>query len=227
MKQACRQHKYHYFYEATVCAGLPVILTLQDLIKTGDEILSIEGVVSGTLAYIFNQLSPNTKFSKVVLRARELGYTEPDLREDLSGMDVARKFVCLAREIGKPVTLEQVQPYNLVPPALRTCSKEEFLERLPDYDNEQAERLAEIADPKQRMHYVGQVTPDGEVNVMVKSYSGNHPFAHITGTNSMIIFRTKRYDEQPMIIQGPGAGAEVTAGGVFADLMRLISVLSN
>ena len=227
LKTACRKLDRYYLYEATVCAGLPVIKSLQDLIQTGDEVLSIEGIVSGTLAYIFSHLGPDKKFSEVVLHARELGYTEPDPREDLSGMDVARKFVCLAREIGRPVTLDQVQVHSLVPTALRDCSKEEFLQRLPEFDSELSGILGDVADLSKRLHYVGRITPDGEINVEVKSYSGDHPFAHISGTNNMIIFRTKRYDEQPMIIQGPGAGAEVTAAGVFADLMRLISVLGN
>lgn len=225
LKQACRAHNRHYLYEATVCAGLPIIKSLQDLIQTGDEVLSIEGIVSGTLAYIFSHLGKGKSFSEVVKDAQRLGYTEPDPREDLSGMDVARKCVCLAREIGLPATLDQVKLHDLVPKPLRKGSKENFMSKLADYDDDMQATFSDIANNSHKLHYVGRIMPDGVIDVDIKPYAGDHPFAHLKGTDNMIVFRTKRYDEQPMVIRGPGAGAEVTAGGVFADLMRLISIL--
>lgn len=227
LKKMCQKNQRQYFYETTVCAGLPVIKTLQDLIQTGDEILSIEGVVSGTLAYIFAHLGQGKTFSEVVLEAKKLGYTEPDPRDDLSGLDVAKKFVCLAREIGLSATLDQVTLQSLVPEGLRDCDKETFLKKLPQYDNEMEEKMQKIATATGQLHYAGLIKADGTIEVSVRSYASDHPFAHILGTNNMIVFRTGRYNKQPMIIQGPGAGASVTAAGVFADLMRLVSTLAE
>jgi aspartokinase/homoserine dehydrogenase 1 len=216
----------HYFYEATVCAGLPVISTLQDLIKTGDEILEIEGVVSGTLSFIFNELAKGRDFSAVVIDAKNRGFTEPDPREDLSGMDVARKLVCLAREIGHDVSLSDVAVYDLVPPELKSCSQQEFLENLASYDDKMNDWIAQAKSKNQRLHYAGSISRAGKLQVALKFLPNEHPFSRLEGTDNMLIFRTKRYDERPLIIQGPGAGAEVTAAGIFADLLRLVSVLS-
>lgn len=218
--------KNHYFYEATVCAGLPVISTLQDLIKTGDEILEIEGVVSGTLSYIFNELAKGSEFSAVVIDAKNRGFTEPDPREDLSGMDVARKLVCLAREIGHDVRIEDVAVYDLVPPELKSCSQQEFIDNLACYDDKMNDWISQAKVKSQRLHYVGSISRDGKLQVSLKFLPTEHPFSRLEGTDNMLIFRTKRYDDRPLIIQGPGAGAEVTAAGIFADLLRLVSVIS-
>ncbi|HHF7345997.1 TPA: bifunctional aspartate kinase/homoserine dehydrogenase I [Legionella feeleii] len=219
------QHQAHYFYEATVCAGLPVISTLQDLIKTGDTVKSIIGVVSGTLSYIFNEMSKGRIFSEVVLEAQRLGFTEPDPREDLSGMDVARKLICLARELGHSVALQDVKVQDLVPPALKACSLEQFLSELPQYDYLLEERLSKARIDNQCLHYVGTVHQDGRLTIDMQFFESTHPFARLEGTDNMIIFKTERYDVRPMIIQGPGAGAAVTAAGIFSDLLRLVSVL--
>lgn len=226
LKLLTQKKNHHYLYEATVCAGLPVINTLQDLIKTGDQIEKVEGVVSGTLSYIFNELAKNRKFSDIVWEAKQCGYTEPDPREDLSGMDVARKLVCLAREIGFDVTLKDVTVHDLVPGALKNCSVKEFLEKLPDY-NAQIEEIVKTAHTQQeRVHYVGTIDHTGAMQVTIQSFPQQHPFARLKGTDNMLILHTKRYHAQPLVIQGPGAGAEVTAAGVFADLLRLVSFLS-
>ncbi|CDZ75984.1 Aspartokinase I/homoserine dehydrogenase I [Legionella massiliensis] len=216
----------HYFYEATVCAGLPVISTLQDLIRTGDEILEVEGVVSGTLSYIFNEMAKGRSFSAVVFEAKSRGYTEPDPREDLSGKDVARKLVCLAREIGYEVSLADVAVHDLIPPELKSCSLKDFLANLSSYDQAMNQWLKRAKDKNQRLHYVGSISQEGKVQVAIKLLAAEHPFARLEGTDNMLIFKTKRYYERPLIIQGPGAGAEVTAAGIFADLLRLVSVLS-
>ena len=226
IKTTATKKNCHYLYEATVCAGLPVINTLQDLIKTGDEITSIEGVVSGTLSFIFNELDKGRKFSKIVFEAKKLGYTEPDPREDLSGQDVARKLVCLARESGYLVSLSDIKVHNLVPEELRKCSLNEFLERLPQFD-EQIMNLAKEAKSKhEKLCYTGKINEDGNINVAIQSIDQSHPLARLNGTDNIVIFQTKRYIKgRPMIIQGPGAGTEVTAAGIFADLFRLISYL--
>ncbi len=219
------RHHAHYFYEATVCAGLPVISTLQDLIKTGDTVHSIIGVVSGTLSYIFNEMGKGRAFSEVVLEAQKCGFTEPDPREDLSGMDVARKLVCLARELGHSVTLSDVKVHDLVPPALKSCSFEQFLSELPQYDHLLEEPLSKARVHNQCLHYVGIIHQDGRLTIDMQLFASTHPFARLEGTDNMIIFKTERYDVRPMIIQGPGAGAAVTAAGIFSDLLRLVSVL--
>jgi aspartokinase/homoserine dehydrogenase 1 len=216
----------HFLYETTVCAGLPVIKTLQDLIQTGDEIYSIEGTVSGTLGYIFHELSQGHKFSSVVIQAKSLGFTEPDPRDDLSGMDVARKMVCLARELGFSTMLNDVTVENLIPAPLRECSVEEFLNQLPSFDEQMQSRVEQANKLGEKWVYVGAIESNGTVRVAMKSYPLDHPFARLSGADNMLCFRTKRYDKQALIIQGPGAGAEVTAAGIFADLLRLVSLIA-
>jgi aspartokinase/homoserine dehydrogenase 1 len=216
----------HYLYEATVCAGLPVITTLQDIIKTGDEVNTISGIVSGTLSFIFNEMMQGKLFSEAVMAAKKAGYTEPDPREDLSGMDVARKLVCLAREIGLDVSLSDVSVYDLVPPSLKSCSINEFFDKLPEYDKEMAKKIADAMAHAKKIHYIGTVHHDGRLRVALESFSESHPFSSLRATDNMLVFNTRRYNKQPLVIQGPGAGAEVTAAGIFADLLRLVSFLS-
>ncbi len=227
LKSQVHEKSRHYLYETTVCAGLPVITTLHDIIQTGDEVLKIEGVVSGTLSYIFNQLAEGLAFSQIIKEAKALGYTEPDPREDLSGMDVARKIVILARELGFGVTMDDVKVHNLVPKPLTQCSTDTFMQELPKYDAQiKANIQANIKDNEQAV-YVGAIHNDGTVEVGIKSFPMSHPFARLKGTDNMLIFHTHRYNELPLVIQGPGAGAEVTAAGVFADLLRLVSFIGK
>lgn len=226
LKSLSQLKNTYYLYEATVCAGLPVINTLQDIIKTGDEVIKIEGIVSGTLSYIFNELAKGRLFSDSVLAAKEAGYTEPDPREDLSGMDVARKLVCLAREIGHEVSLSDVTVFDLVPATLKSCSLEEFFKRLPVYDKQMQTDVEKANAAGKKLCYVGAIQRDGSIKVAIESFPENHPFSSLRGTDNMLIFKTQRYHEQPLVIQGPGAGAEVTSAGIFADLLRLASFLS-
>ncbi|OGO94069.1 MAG: bifunctional aspartate kinase/homoserine dehydrogenase I [Coxiella sp. RIFCSPHIGHO2_12_FULL_44_14] len=226
IKTIAKKKHCHYLYETTVCAGLPIIKTLQDLIQTGDEEISIEGIVSGTLAYIFDKLSKGRTFSQAVLQAYQLGYTEPDPRDDLTGLDIARKFTCLARELGYSIAIEDIAIFNLVPPALRDVSKEQFLEELPQFDHDIQQQMQSKCKKHEKLYYVGSITTDGKVTVDIKAYSANHPFFNLKGTDNIIVFTTKRYRDFPLVIQGPGAGKEVTAAGVFADLLRLISFLT-
>ncbi|MBA2710545.1 MAG: bifunctional aspartate kinase/homoserine dehydrogenase I [Tatlockia sp.] len=214
-----------YFYEATVCAGLPVISTLQDLIKTGDRVEKVEGVFSGTLSYIFNQMDKGQTFSSAVMNAKNLGLTEPDPREDLSGMDVARKLVCLAREMGHRVKLEDVSIQNLIPNELKSCNLDEFLFNLAAHDKIMNESLVEAQSKSCGLYYVGTISKEGKLEASIQCLPNKHPFSALEGTDNIILFRTQRYKERPLIIQGPGAGAEVTAAGIFSDLLRLIAVL--
>lgn len=224
----CKTHT-HAFYEATVGAGLPVLSTLRDLIQTGDTVLQIEGIFSGTLAYIFNTFSSDLPFSKVVKQAKAQGYTEPDPRDDLSGMDVARKLVILARELGLEVEIDQIPVQNLVSEELQQLSDiEECMKHLPDMDAYFSELLTSAQEEGHVLRYVGHIdcqTEPPTLQVALKSYPRAHAFAGIQGSDNIIAFRTQRYDAQPLIVRGPGAGPAVTASGVFADLLRLAAHL--
>lgn len=223
LKTIRQQHRRHFLYETTVCAGLPVIHTLQDLLRTGDKVEAITGVVSGSLSYIFSQLAKGKAFSEVVREAKQQGYTEPDPRDDLSGKDVARKMICLAREIGLSVTMEDVECVDLVPEALQEVSVETFLADLSDYDEAFAQRMQDLAQGDKKVVYMGSIDQQGHVRVVMDAVAADHPFATLASTDNMILFQTQRYHEQPLVIRGPGAGAQVTAGGVFADILRLVS----
>jgi bifunctional aspartokinase / homoserine dehydrogenase 1 len=225
LKEAARAAGSHYLYEATVGAGLPVIQTLRDLRETGDDITSIEGIFSGTLAYLFNVFDGNESFSSIVRAAKLKGYTEPDPRDDLSGMDVARKLIILAREMGLTLEMSDVEVTGLVPAALTACGVEEFMQRLPEYDASMAAMLAQAGQQGQVLRYVGHIDADGNASVGLTRLDAKHAFANIALTDNVVRFATRRYCDNPLIVQGPGAGPEVTAGGVFADLLRLSAYL--
>ena len=225
LRNANRTVGAHYLYETTVGAALPIIQTLRDLIQTGDEIIEIEGILSGTLSFLFNSLDGRRSFSELVTHARDLGYTEPDPRDDLSGMDVARKVVILAREMGLSLELGDVGVKSLVPEALQSGTVSEFLAALPAHDAEMEATRRSAAKAGNVLRFVGRVTRDGEASVGLCPYPASHPFARVQLTDNIVLFRTGRYRESPLVVQGPGAGREVTAAGVFADLLRLASYL--
>ncbi|XP_073062708.1 LOW QUALITY PROTEIN: bifunctional aspartokinase/homoserine dehydrogenase, chloroplastic-like [Primulina eburnea] len=222
-----RQSYTHYFYEATVGAGLPIISTLQGLLETGDKILRIEGIFSGTLSYIFNNFVGARAFSEVVKEAKEAGYTEPDPRDDLSGMDVARKVIILARESGLKLELSDIPVQTLVPEPLKdSASPELFLQQLSQFDVDLAKQRQEAEDAGEVLRYVGVVdVVNRKGTVELRRYKKEHAFAQLSGSDNIIAFSTQRYAKQPLIVRGPGAGAEVTAGGVFSDILRLASYL--
>ncbi|EPK4167560.1 bifunctional aspartate kinase/homoserine dehydrogenase I [Stenotrophomonas maltophilia] len=207
-------------YEATVGAGLPVITTLRDLVDTGDEVLAIEGIFSGTLAWLFNRFDGSQPFSSLVAQARSMGYTEPDPRDDLSGVDVARKLVILAREAGHALSLEQVQVESLVPALLREGSVDDFMARLGGSDASLLQRLHDARARGAVLRYVARLGADG-ASVGLQELPADHAFANLRLTDNVVQFRTRRYCDNPLVVQGPGAGPEVTAAGVFADLLRV------
>jgi aspartokinase/homoserine dehydrogenase 1 len=225
LQSARRSGASHYLYEATVGAGLPIVQTLRDLVQTGDEIASIEGIFSGTLAYLFNAYDGRRGFSEVVREARQRGFTEPDPRDDLSGMDVARKLIILGREMGLPLELKDVNVQSLVPEELAGGSIEDFMAQLPRHDAAMAQRLAAAHARGKVLRYAGKLTATGEATVGLQELDAHHPFANIALTDNVVRFATRRYRDNPLIVQGPGAGPEVTAGGVFADLLRLAAYL--
>ena len=196
-----------------------------DLRDTGDAIASIEGILSGTLAYLFNTYDGKTPFSSIVKAAKQKGYTEPDPRDDLSGMDVARKLIILGREMGLELELADVKVESLVPKGLMKCSSEEFLDRLPEYDNAMLERFQDARAAGKVLRYVGRLDAQGGATVGLVQLEARHPFANIALTDNVVRYVTRRYCDNPLIVQGPGAGPEVTAGGVFSDLLRLCAYL--
>jgi aspartokinase/homoserine dehydrogenase 1 len=226
VQEARRLGGSHYLYEATVGAGLPIVQTLRDLRETGDEIRRIEGILSGTLSYLFNVWDGRQPFSAIVRDAKASGYTEPDPRDDLSGMDVARKLIILGREMGLRLELRDVELESLIPPSLASCSPGEFLDRLPELDATMLKRY-EAADAEKRvLRYVGVLdAATGRATVGLVALERSHPFSNINLTDNVVRFITSRYDQNPLVVQGPGAGPAVTAAGVFADLLRVCAYL--
>lgn len=225
LRDATRKHQRYFLYETNVGAGLPIIHTLRGLIETGDQIIKIEGVLSGTLSYILNSFDGSRTFSEIVREAFTLGYTEPDPRLDLSGVDVARKLIILAREMGLQVEIDAVEVESLVPEDLRSASLKEYLDKFDKHDHAIADRLNTARASGHVLRYVGVINNDGSMSAGLRTYPLDHPFASLQGSDNIVSFQTVRYNTQPMIVRGPGAGPEVTAAGVFADLLRLASFL--
>jgi aspartokinase/homoserine dehydrogenase 1 len=226
LKDARRTGRSHYLYEAAVGAGLPVIQTLRDLRETGDEVRRIDGLLSGTLSYLFTTWDGREPFSKVVLDARSKGYTEPDPRDDLSGMDVARKLIILAREIGLQLELRDVVVESLVPTALAQVQPQEFLDRISELDAPLLARLESArAKGKVLRHVATLDAVAGRATVGLTEVEPSHAFGNINRTDNVVRFATSRYHDNPLVVQGPGAGPAVTAGAVFADLLRVCAYL--
>lgn len=227
LQGAVRARNAYYYYEACVGAGLPIISTLQDLLNSGDEIIHIEGLLSGTLGYLFSELENGKPFSAIVKKAHEMRYTEPDPRDDLSGKDVARKLVILARLCGARVELSQVKIDQLLPAALwKAKSVDEFFKKLPQVDNLYAQKMAAAAKSGKVLRYIGRIK-DGKCAIELRAVEKNSPFGNLVGGDNMVVFTTKRYLKNPLIVRGPGAGPEVTAGGVFADILKVANLLTS
>ena len=227
--EAIRSARAHggarFRYEATVGAGLPVISTLRDLLDTGDELIAIDGILSGTLAWLFNRFDGSVPFSELVREAHALGYTEPDPRDDLSGTDVARKLVILAREAGMPLSLGDVDVQSLVPERLRDADRDGFMASLHELDAPMLSAYDAARDRGCVLRYVARLQQDGKARVALLELPDDHAFAHLRLTDNCVQFTTRRYRDNPLIVQGPGAGPEVTAAGVFSDLLRLSAAL--
>jgi aspartokinase/homoserine dehydrogenase 1 len=219
-----RRQKY-FLYETNVGAGLPVMSTLRDLIASGDEIVKIEGILSGTLSYLFNAYDGTVPFSELVREAQKMGFTEPDPREDLSGEDVARKLLILAREIGLKMDIEQVRVHSLVPRALGGGAfSPQFFQAFARHDAEMLKRLKAAQSRGNVLRYVGALE-QGRAQAALQECPRTHPLAAATGSDNIIAFTTERYARTPLVVQGPGAGADVTAMGVFSDILKLLHYL--
>ena len=227
LRASARRGNSHYFYETTVGAALPIIKTIRDLVDTGDRIHSIQGILSGTLAYLFNIYDGSRPFSQIVAEARESGYTEPDPRDDLSGMDVARKLTILARELGQTLEIGDFPVQNLVAEELRQLSIKDFLNELSRYDDDMLALYKDANDAGKSLRYVARLTENGEASVGLEKVDRDNAFSKINLTDNIVQFATDRYAANPLVVQGPGAGPEVTAGGVFGDLLKLAAFLGD
>jgi aspartokinase/homoserine dehydrogenase 1 len=220
IRQSEKQGQSTFKYETNVGAGLPIMETLQTLLNTGDTVEKIEGIMSGTLSYLFSQFDGSLPFSELVKNARSQGYTEPDPRDDLNGMDVGRKILILARETGAKLEIDNVSIQNLIPEELSpTLSIDEFLDQLPQFDDQYLNTYTSAKNKNKVLRYIASW--DGQKAVVeLKAIGGDNPFYHQSGRENFIVFTTKRYKDTPMIIKGHGAGAEVTAAGVLGDILK-------
>ena len=227
LQESAQRGGTHYFYETTVGAALPIIGTLRKLLDTGDRIHSIDGIFSGTLAYLFNVFDGSRPFSDIVRDARASGYTEPDPRDDLSGMDVARKLTILARELGVPVEIGDFPVENLIPEDLRELDIDGFLEGLARYDDRMLEMYTKAREAGCSLRYVAALDEDGKLSVGLREVPADSALSHVQLTDNIVRFKSDRYAQNRLVVQGPGAGPEVTAGGVFGDLLELAQHLDG
>ncbi|MDB5178342.1 MAG: aspartate kinase [Patescibacteria group bacterium] len=212
------------FYETTVGAGLPVIQTLKALLATGDEVAGIQGCFSGTLGFIFSQLESGSLFSQAVLEAKKRGFTEPDPRDDLSGIDVARKALILARILGQSIELSDIKIEKLYPETMQTLSKEEFIKNLPELDESYRRKTEAARQNGQVLRYVATVGP-ASCRVGLEAVGQATAVGSLKGADNIVVMTTERYHETPLVVQGAGAGAEVTAAGVFGDILEATKAL--
>ncbi len=223
LQNKAKEKGVRFIYETNVGAGLPIIKTINDLINSGDRILALEAVLSGTLNFIFNTISAEIPFSKAVEMAKEKGYTEPDPRIDLSGIDVVRKLLILSRECGYGIEQKDVKVTPILPPDCFKGSSRDFMKKIRGYDRQFEEYRKKLESMGKRLRYVASLK-DGKASVKIREVDQQHPSAALEGSNNIILIWTERYREQPMIIKGYGAGAEVTAAGVFADVIRVANI---
>jgi aspartokinase/homoserine dehydrogenase 1 len=223
LKQTARDRGVWFRYETNVGAGLPIIGTINDLCNSGDKILKIEAILSGTLNFIFNEIAADVPFSETVRRAKEQRYSEPDPRIDLSGTDVIRKLVILTREAGYKVEQADVEKHLFIPDSYFEGSLDDFWAKLPELDADFEARRKKLEAENKRWRFVATLE-NGKTNVALKEVPYGHPFYGLEGSNNIVMLTTERYKEYPMLIQGYGAGAAVTAAGVFANIMSIANI---
>ena len=212
------------YFETTVGAGLPAIQTLRTLLATGDTPLSIQGCLSGTLGFMCSEMEKGVLYSEAVAQAKKQGFTEPDPRDDLSGMDVARKALILGRTTGLKLELKDVQRTSLYPKCFASCSVEEFLKQAEEVNKEYGDRFAAAKKKKSTLRYIATIRPVG-ISVGLTEVPLSSSIGRLAGPDNLIKFETKRYHKQPLVIQGPGAGIDVTAAGVVGDIVHILQII--
>jgi aspartokinase/homoserine dehydrogenase 1 len=223
LKNIANQRGVRFLYETTVGAGLPIIKTIIDLVVSGDKILKIEAVLSGTMNFIFNEIGPDMPLSEAIRKAREKGFSESDPRVDLSGTDVVRKILILAREAGYPLEKDEVIVNKFLPDSCFEGNLNDFFRKVKEYDAEFEIKRKELVKQNRKWRFFATLD-NGKAKVELITIGSDHPSFNLEGSNNIILLTTDRYHELPMVIKGYGAGAEVTAAGVFADLMRAVNV---
>ena len=223
LKTMAAERGLRFMYETTVGAGLPIIKTINDLVVSGDKILRIEAVLSGTLNFIFNTVGPDMPLSKTIRLAKERGISEPDPRIDLSGTDVVRKILILSREAGYTLEMKDVKVKNFIPDDCFEGDLSEFYEKVTQYDDEFEKQRLELVRQNKKWRFFASME-NGRAEVGLISVDSSHPTFDLEGSNNIVLLTTERYRELPMVIKGYGAGADVTAAGVFADIMRVVNV---
>lgn len=220
-RKLVKKHDVDFLYETNVGAGLPIIKTIQDLLVSGDKILKIEAILSGTISFIFNEFKGKKHFYEIVREAQNNGFTEPDPRDDLSGLDFMRKMLILARDSGYSIEMNDIQIDSILPEScMKAESVEDFYKELEKADDH-FEKLKSQAEKQNKvLRFIG-IMEDGKVSIKLEAVDQAHPFYSLSGSDNIIAFTTTRYKQRPLVVKGPGAGAEVTAAGVFADLVKV------
>jgi len=222
LRKTSELRQRHFLYETNVGAGLPVIDNLQGLLRAGDELLQFEGILSGSLSYIFGEIHKGLSLSEATSKARDLGYTEPNPAEDLSGLDVARKALVIARETGLELELEDINVEGVVPAELASITDpEEFMEKLPSFDTDFAKKLKQAQTKGQLLRYIASIEGN-EIKVAIQAVDPVHPLSAVTNGENALVMHTRYYQPIPFVIRGYGAGAEVTAAGLFGDLLKTL-----
>jgi len=221
LHQAAGANNARYLYETNVGAGLPVIRTVRDFVGAGDPVSRIEGVLSGTISYLLNTYQAGMKFSDIVIKAREMGYTEPDPRDDLNGMDVARKILILAREAGHELELSDVHVDKLLPEEyFEPESVDDFMNMLPQVDEHMESMRSQAEAGGKKLRYIARVH-EGRAEVRLTQVGPEHPAYALSASDNLVMVNSACYDNRPLVIMGPGAGPEVTASGVLADIIKV------
>ena len=223
LKNTARKAGVKFLFETNVGAGLPIINTMNSLINSGDKIVKLEAVLSGTLNFIFNTLSDEIPFSKAIKMAVDAQFAEPDPRIDLSGLDVTRKLVILSREAGAEVNQSDVEKNLFIPQKYFDGTLEQFWMTIDEMDSSFEERRKELAKEEKKLRFVASYN-NGECEVGLREVESGHPFYDLEGSNNIIMISTERYNEYPMVIKGYGAGASVTAAGVFSDIISIANI---